>query len=158
MFADYKIERCKSILAARGGGETNGFKLQLSYIPRTFIRTCHGKELPKSWRDSLLTRYHCGFCISLDSLWVVRIRQARKAETAPSRMACFGSHTATKMLSKKGCTCWKKKVGTLIASSRKTKTCRTGKETHRDQHVLAPTRPLTFRLKPVSQSQSLWQL
>lgn len=41
-----------------------------------------------------LTLYHCGFCISLVSLWVVRMRQARSADTAPSRMACLGSHTA----------------------------------------------------------------
>ena len=80
-------------------------------------------------RNRLLTLYHCGFCISFGSRWVVRIRQARRAATAPSRMACLGSHTATKMLSKKGCTCWKKKVGTLMASSRST---RTWEERHRE--------------------------
>jgi len=42
----------------------------------------------------ILTLYHCGFCISLVSLCVVRIRQALSADTAPSRMACLESHTA----------------------------------------------------------------
>lgn len=79
-----------------------------------------------SKQSYFLTLYHWGFCISFGSRCVVRIRQALKAETAPSRMACLGSHTATNILSKNGCTCWKKKVGTLIASSRKTRTWRWG--------------------------------
>lgn len=45
-------------------------------------------------QESCLALYHCGFCISLVSLCVVRMRQARSADTAPSRIACFGSHTA----------------------------------------------------------------
>lgn len=45
-------------------------------------------------QDSCLALYHCGFCISLVSLCVVRMRQARSADTAPSRIACLGSHTA----------------------------------------------------------------
>lgn len=73
--------------------------------------------------------YHCGFCISFGSRWVVRIRQARRAaETAPSPgWPVWGSHTAHKILSKKGCTCWKKKVG--VADGQLTGT-RTWEEKH----------------------------
>lgn len=48
---------------------------------------------------------------------VVRIRQARRGGDSSLPDGLFGVPHSHKDIVKKGCTCWKKKVGTLMASS-----------------------------------------